>query len=67
MVGCSIQNFCAIITQIESSIYKLVEQKMIISVFNHILFEETVSKSNFILTLLYLHIQMFMHYITFGF
>ena len=27
MVGCSIQNFCAIITQIESSIYKLVEQK----------------------------------------
>ena len=67
MVGCSIQNFCAIITQIESSIYKLVEQKMIISVFNHILFEETVSKSNFILTLLYLHIHMFMHYITFGF
>ena len=59
MVGCSIQNICAITTQIESSICKLVEQKLIyvtyilciISVCNHILFEETVSKSNFILTL----------------
>ena len=58
MGGCGMQNFCAIITKIESSIYKLVEQNMIISVCNHILFEETVSKSNFILTLLYLHIQL---------
>ena len=39
----------------------------IISVCNHILFEETVSKSNFILTLLYLRIHMLMHYFTFGF
>ena len=29
MVGCSIQNICAISTQIESSICKLVEQKLI--------------------------------------
>ena len=55
------QNFCAIVTKIDSSIYKLVEQNMIISVCNHILFEETVSKSNFILTLLYLHIHMLMY------
>ena len=74
MVGCSIQNICAIIPQIESSICKLEEQKMIyvtyilyiISVCNHILFEETVSKSNFIMTLLYLCIHMLMHYFTFG-
>ena len=66
MVGCSTQNICAIITKIESSICKLVEQKMIsvtwilciISVCNHIMFEETVSKSNFILTLLYLRIHV---------
>ena len=50
MVGCSIQNICAITTQIESSICKFVEQKAIyvtkmlciISVCNHTLFEETV-------------------------
>ena len=48
MVGCSIQNFCAITTQIESSIYKFVEQKLVLlSVSNHIIFEESVSKSNF--------------------
>ena len=75
MVGCSIQNICAIITQIESSICKLVEQKIIyvtwilciISGYIHILFEEAVSKSNFILTLLYLRIYMFMHYFTLAF
>ena len=39
----------------------------ITSVCNHILFEEAVSKSNFILTLLYLHIHMLMHYLTVGF
>ena len=67
MVGCSVQNFCAITTQIESSIYKFVEQKLVLlSVFNHIMFEETVSKSNFILTLLYLRIHMLMNYFTFG-
>ena len=64
MVGCSIQNICPVITQIESSICKLVEQKKkiyvtcIINVCNHILFEETVSKSNFILTLLYLRLHV---------
>ena len=75
MVGCSIQNICAIKTQIESSICKLIEQKLIyvtyilciISVCNHILFEETVSKSNCILTLLYLRIHLLMHYFTFVF
>ena len=75
MVGCSIQNICAIKTQIESSICKLVEKNVIyvtlilcnISVCNHILFEETVSKSNFMLTLLYLRIHMLMHYFTFVF
>ena len=74
MVCCSIQNIFAITTQIESSICKLVEQKMIyvtsilciISVCNHILFKETVSKSNFVLTLLYLRIHMLMLYFTFG-
>ena len=51
MVGSSIQSICAITTQIESSICKLVEQKLVLlSVSNHIMFEETVSKSNFILT-----------------
>ena len=39
----------------------------IISVCNHILFEETVSKSNVVLKLLYLRIHMLMHYLTFGF
>ena len=75
MVGCSIQNNCAVTTQIESSICKLVEQKMIyvtlilciISVCNHILFEETVSKLNFILTLLYLRIHIMMHCFTYSF
>ena len=72
MVGCSIQNICAITTQIESSICKLVEQNRymnlcIISVCNHILFEEIVSKSSFILTLLCLRIHMLMHYFTFSF
>ena len=65
MVGCSIQNICVITTQTESSICKLVEQKLvyvkyilfIISVCNHIMFEETVSKSNFILKVLYLCIH----------
>ena len=74
MVSCSIQRFCAITTQTESSICKLVEKNDIcyidtiyISVFNLILFVETVSKSNFILTLLYLRIHMLMHYFTFSF
>ena len=75
MVDCSIHNICAITTQIESSICKLAEQKLIyvtsilciIRVSNHILFEETVSKSNFILTLLYLRKQFEMHYFTFSF
>ena len=66
MVGCSIQNICAIITHIESSICKVVEQKIIYvtkllcirSVCNHKLFEETVSKSNFILALLYLRLHV---------
>ena len=74
MPGCSIQNICAITTKIESSICKLVERKLIyvtqilfiISVCNHILFVKTVSKSNFMLTLLYLRIHMMMHYLTFG-
>ena len=39
----------------------------IISVYNPILFVETVSKSNFILILLYLRIHMLMHCFTFGF
>ena len=38
-----------------------------ISVCNHILFDETASKSNFIPTVLYLRIHMLMHYFTFGF
>ena len=75
MLGCSIQNICAITTQIESSICKLVEQKLIyvtkilciISVCNHKLFEEVVSKSNFILTLLYLGVHMLMHFFTFSY
>ena len=75
IVGCSIQNICAITTQIESSVCKLVEQKMIyvtkilciISLCNQILFEEAVSKSTFILILLYLRIHMLMHYLTLSF
>ena len=77
MVGCSIQIICAIAAYIESSICKLVAQKLIYvtyrylllckSVCNHILFEETVFKSNFILTLLYLRIHILMHYFDCGF
>ena len=67
------QNSCAITTQIESSICNLVEQNDICYMdtmhykCNYILFEEAVSKSNFILTLLYLRIHMLMHYFIFGF
>ena len=71
MLGC-IQNICAVTTQIESSTCRLVEQKMIygtmklciIRIRNHIPFDETVSKSNFILTVLYLRIHVL---VTFGF
>ena len=74
MLGC-IQNICAVTTQIESSMCRLVEQKMIygtlklciIRVCNHILFEDIVSKSNFILTVLYLRIHVLMHHFSFGF
>ena len=72
MVSCSIQNICAITTQIESSICKLVEQKMIyvtlilciISVCNHILFEETVSKSNFtgIVAFAYTYVDVLLYF-----
>ena len=73
MVGCSIQNICAITTQIESStcICKLVEQKIlyvtlilcIIRVCNHILFEETVSKSNFtdIVVFVYTYVDVLLY------
>ena len=37
----------------------------IISVYNPIQFVETVSKSNFILILLYLRMRMLMHWFTF--
>ena len=70
MVGCSIQNIRAITTQIESSLCKLVEQRLIyfifilcfISVRCHILFKETVSKSNFTLTLLYTYVDALLYF-----